>query len=241
MVACVHGRSDHLASRDCCGCHHRCLFVRAPGLAWVAVITWAVMAHPSRRPAAEALAGTLGATVHFDAGGGENSTGDAAWSACPAGSAWHVVVQDDAVPVPDVAQEARKALSEAPTGVVGLYYGTNYPASVARAATAAGRRADETGAAWLVGRRLCWGVAVAVRADLVPAMLRAVAGSRVPYDRRLAHWAITHGLPVAYTWPSLFDHADGPTLTGRPRPKPRRAHRVGSRPTWAAPTLALPF
>lgn len=204
-------------------------------------VTWAVMAHPARRQQADALAGRLGATLHMDDGGGENATAARAWAACPPGSTWHVVVQDDAVPVPHVVQQAREALSEAPTEVVSFYYGTGYPTSVSAATRAATRRADEAGAGWMIGRRLCWGVAVALRAELVPGMLTATAGAPVPYDRRLAAWAITHGLPVGYTWPSLFDHADGPSLLGRPRPLARRAHRVGVRPTWAVPSIQLPF
>jgi len=204
-------------------------------------VTWSVMAHPARLWQARPLATLLGATLVMDDGGGENATADRAWSACPPDSTWHIVVQDDAVPVPHVVQQARDALSEAPTEVVSFYYGTGYPTGVSAAAMAATGRADEAGAGWMIGHRLCWGVAVALRAELVPAMLAAVAPSAVPYDRRLAIWAVTHGLPVGYTWPSLFDHADGPSLVRRVRPLARRAHRVGVRPTWAVPSIQLPF
>lgn len=204
-----------------------------------APISWAVMGHPRRQRQAHALAWALGATLCLDEDGdGENATGDLAWETwrnpmAPAAE-WHVVVQDDALPVPDIARQAPAALAAAPGPVVSFYLGTNYPPHTVKPCRNAIDRANTTGSAWITAPALFWGVAVAIRTELVADMLRSVARSKLPYDQRISHWAGRAGHGIAYTWPSLVDHADGPSLIKRaiPRQAPRRAYRVGRPPSW---------
>lgn len=204
-------------------------------------ISYAVMAHPFRIVEAERLAQVFDAELVLDSErSGENPTADRAWAAL-CGADWHVVMQDDALPVPEAHSAVQAALEAAPSSVVSLYFGTNYPRSLAAATKHAARRADRSGLSWLLASRLAWGVAVAIRADLVSAMLAAVVSDQRPYDRRLSAWCKAQRLRVAYTWPSLVDHADGPSLIGRPRPLPRRAHRVGVPLSWDTAAMAVGF
>lgn len=206
------------------------------------MISWAVMGHPSRQRQANILAWALGGRLVLDEdAAGENATGDHAWAAHDATSAWHVVVQDDALPVPDIARQAPAALAAAPAPVVSFYLGTNYPPQTVRPCRDAIGRADAAGSAWITAPRLFWGVAVAIRSDLIADMLRRVGRSKMPYDQRISHWAERSGHQVAYTWPSLVDHADGPSLIPRlvQRMAPRRAYRVGRPASWTTEPVRM--
>lgn len=204
------------------------------------MISWAVMGHPRRQRQANILAWALGGHLVLDEdGAGENPTGDHAWAAYDPAAAWHVVMQDDALPVPDIARQAPAALTAAPAPVVSFYLGTSYPPQTVRPCKDAIGKANDTGSAWITAPRLFWGVAVAIRTELVPDMLRSVRRCQLPYDERISRWAECAGHQVAYTWPSLVDHADGPSLIERmvPRIAPRRAYRVGRPASWTtAPT-----
>lgn len=208
--------------------------------------SFAVMGHPDREREATALAWALGGTLCLDEhGAGENATGDLAWetwrSPLTPPAEWHVVMQDDALPVPDIARQAPAALAAAPGPVVSFYLGTNYPPYTIGPCRAAIGRADATGSAWITAPRLFWGVAIAIRTDLIPDMLTAVRKIKRPYDERISRWAEQSGHTVAYTWPSLVDHADGPSLVGHlmPRMLPRRAYRIGRPDSWTTDPIKL--
>jgi hypothetical protein len=52
-------------------------------------------------------------------------------------------------------------------------------------------------------------------------------------DQRIGVWYRNQMRPVRYTWPSLVDHADGPSLLAdRARTVPRVAWRVGEPASW---------
>lgn len=199
------------------------------------MISWAVMGHPARQREATALAWALGGQLALDEDqAGENATGDRAWSLYDPAASWHVVLQDDAIPIATIHDQAAAALAHAPHPIVSLYLGTGYPGHTIPAMKAAIRKADAAGAAWITSRRLFWGVAVAIRTELVDDMLTQVQRIRRPYDERISAWTDTIYSRVAYTWPSLVDHADGPPLVDRltPRVLPRKAYRTGSPETW---------
>lgn len=208
-------------------------------------VSYAVMAHPDRDRPSHALAWLLGAQLIVDDGRGENATGDRAWAdgwcrSDGSESAWHVVMQDDARPVATIHEQAPAALAAAPTPVVSFYLGTSYPEHTIAPARVAMLKADEDRAAWITAPRLFWGVAVAIRTELVPDMLRTVRRSRRPYDERISRWAEQAGHRVSYTWPSLVDHADGESLVrSRPRRKPRVAYRTGSADHWDTGYIAM--
>lgn len=206
------------------------------------MISWAVMGHPSRVREANALAWALGAWLSVDDDGvGENTNGDRCWAAHDPAAAWHVVLQDDALPVYDIARQAPAALTAAPAPVVSFYLGTSYPPATVLPARRAMAAANDAGSAWITAPRLYWGVAVAIRTDLIPGMLAAVRRITRPYDERISRWAETAGHQVAYTWPSLVDHADGPSTIPRliQRMAPRRAYRVGRPTSWTTDPVPM--
>lgn len=198
------------------------------------LISYAVVGHTSRQPQAEQLAQSLGATLALDDGSyGEGINHDRAWvAATTQESDWSVVLEDDAQPIPGFDAQLREALNSAPTPIVSLYLGTSRPPQYQRRIKRA--LAQETH--WIISDELLHHVAVAIRTDLVGNMLHTVECSTLPADYRIGNWARQCDYPIAYTNPSLVEHADGPTVInhqdGQPRTEPRKAWRLGSRPSW---------
>lgn len=197
-------------------------------------VSVAVMAHTARAQQALHLAAALGARLSIDDGTlGETVNGDLAWSMHDPYADWHLVLQDDAVPVDGLLEHVAAALEHCPPTAVSLYVGTGRPRQPAVERGIA--LAEAKGTAWMECATLLWGVAVAMPTAHVAPFLSWAQANRLPYDRRIgAYWQRAR-IPVRYTWPSLVDHADGPTLLDHPwgRPTmPRRAWRVGVPSTW---------
>lgn len=209
----------------------------------------AVMAHPSRERMALALARPLHAAICWDDGSGERATGATAWEVAALGNPdWSIVLQDDAVPIGGFLEHAAEALEARSPALVSFYVGTGRgrPTGVVKAI----EQADAEGAAWLECDALLWGVALALPTYLVPEMLSVTDQLGLRYDTRIGAWAHKRGIPIRYTWPSLVDHADVPSIAqaGRPRnpkipgsgaPPPRRAHRVGAPGSWDTPAVQI--
>src|SRR5690606_24639818 len=111
--------------------------------------------------------------------------GRTAWELHDPAADWHLVIQDDAVPAPDlVAALECHILDRVPDRtVISLYTPSAPPGQHRYAATLAA--ADEHGASW-IQRPALQGVAVAVPVPAIDAMLRA--GDRrptKPYDKRI--------------------------------------------------------
>lgn len=199
------------------------------------MISIVIVAHTARRDAATELATLVNADEILTDDGTLGCEGNHRraweWHAENTPHDWAVVLEDDAVPVPDFTQQLAAALRVAPTPIVSLYLGTGNPTiwqpRITRAINTAGQ------ANWLVSNTLLHAVAVAIRADLLPTHI----DTRMPIDNAISNWAKRHDHLVAYTLPSLVDHADTqPVITQRydrkPRDLPRRAHRVGTRAHW---------
>lgn len=157
---------------------------------------------------------------------------------------WLVVLEDDAQPVDDFRDQLSQALSVAPAPYVSLYLGKGFPrhwqqriGETIEAATPTTCWATTSG--WMLHA-----VGVAVRADLVPAMLthldRALG---VPVDQAIGQHARNTNQRVAYTLPSLVDHADIPTIhthqDGQPRTPGRKAWTAGKRPRWTTTHIQM--
>jgi hypothetical protein len=199
----------------------------------------AVMAHSARAGSALALAQQTGARITWDDGNGEWDTGARAWDSIDRGADWGLVLQDDALPIPDMLAHLAEALASAPRTCTSLYVGTGRPS--ANAVTGAIERASRTRAAWLEHRTLLWGVGVVLPTEDIAPLLAWAARVTYSYDQRIGAWYLGQHRPVRYAWPSLVDHADGPSLVGHSsrRPIARHAHRTGIAPTWDTP--AVPF
>lgn len=195
----------------------------------------------------------LDGEVHFDEmaidvmGHGEQITADRVWRATwehavDNENTWCVVLQDDALPVPHFRMHAEDALGHAMRTAVSFYVGTGQPRAlyVSRAV----ELADEAGASWLQSDEMLWGVGIAMPTIDIPPYLEWSRRMSDPYDRTIGQWFRRQGRPVQYTWPSLVDHADGPSILdqqGRPpRTVPRRAHRVGVPHWWGGPIVDIP-
>lgn len=152
---------------------------------------------------------------------------------------WAVVMEDDAVPVEGFRQQLAAALAVAPAPIVSLYLGRGYIDDLRVGATV--DRADLLGANWITTPgRILHAVALAVRKDVLPDLVRALPTGAQPIDRALSMWARRQGHQVAYSCPSLVEHQDGESLVTRYRRAERRAWRVGARDEWCDKMMSMP-
>lgn len=202
------------------------------------MISVAVMAHRSRETLVLDLVNSIDAdvTVAWDQKNNEWHTGRRALEAYNRDARWHVVLQDDAVVCRDLIGGLERALGHGPpaNAMVSLYFGRAKPYNgrVARVA----RRAEEEGCSWITLPQLHWGVGLVIPTALLDDVLRTGDRTHVlEYDRRLSTVARKLGMPVWYTWPSLVDHRDEPSLLRHDGPEHRRAHRFEGA-DWSALT-----
>lgn len=205
------------------------------------MISWAVVGHEQRLLAATTLAHQLGGLVTIDDGThGADGNHLKAWDITAATEDvmdWSGVMEDDAVPVPGFAEQAEQALAQSPEPVVSFYLGRTRPHRWQQERIApAIAKADMTASHWLVSTHVLHAVAVAMRTELREDWLDFAHGSKLPIDERLTAWCLARGHRVAYSLPSLVDHADGPTLVqhrnGGGTTAPRVAWRTGTRDQW---------
>lgn len=155
-------------------------------------------------------------------------------------SEWSIVLEDDAIPVPEgFNEQLAQVLDNAPTPIVSLYLGKLRPPHWQSAIRQAVEQATTQDSHYLVGTHLLHAVAVAIRTDLLADMLTSTATTQHAWDFRIAAWALERGHAVSYTFPSLVDHADGDTVVKHPDGKTRTPGRVawhtgtqGIRTTW---------
>lgn len=154
---------------------------------------------------------------------------------------WAVILEDDAQPVPGFRAQLGQALAVAPTDVVSLYLGRGRPETPQPAIANGIARATAADAHWLTGRKVWHAVGLAIRTPLVPAMIDAVEQTPyLPMDNAVSRWAAAAGQRVAYTWPSLVNHADVARVVPGPAPTaPRRAWRTGRREQWQSTNVDL--
>lgn len=184
-----------------------------------------IMAHPDRAGEVDILRRALGTShgvtpVAWDDEGPPSGNADRvwrtarrAWSLADPQADWHVLLQDDALPCPDLLAGLERALAYAPPdAVVSPYLGTGRNVPIRWEAVA--RAADSAGADWVRSNKLMWGVCIVLPVALIPEMT-AYADRRagVPDDMRVAGWADRTQREVWYTWPSLVDHLPIPSLT----------------------------
>lgn len=197
-----------------------------------------IVAHPSRRDMALALAErTVAEEVWFDEDSdGEQATHQATLELVLAYDAdWAVLLEDDAVPVPNFRDCLIEALATAPLGIVSLYLGTGRWAGTSprhheQVVRGLIEDADQEGARWITTGALWHAVGVAIPRTHAATLLAYLRDTVLPTDEAITAWCRATRTPVHYTWPSLVDHHDGPTVTlhpdGQQRTQERRAWRV---------------
>lgn len=206
--------------------------------------TVGVVAHQQRATQAQALAASINAEIlHMDDGThGCHGNHHRAWQWHTENThtEWAVVLEDDALPVQDFRTQLTAALDAAPTDIISLYLGRQRPAPFQQRNKRATTKATNTGAHWITSPHMMHAVAAAIRTQLIPEFLQH-PHHYTPPDELISTWARTNNRPIGYTWPSLVDHADGPTLVvhpdGRPRKAGRIAWQVGTRDTWNSETV----
>jgi len=153
---------------------------------------------------------------------------------------WCIVLEDDALPVEGFISQAEQALAVAPSPVISFYLGRHHIPTLdwEQRKQQAIARADQADAHFITTNHLLHAVAVAIRTDAINSMQHHLnqMPDLFPIDEAITHWIQNTGQDVSYTWPSLADHADQPTLFRHrdklPRPPGRIAYRTGTRTTW---------
>jgi len=198
-------------------------------------VSLAMMAHPARKASVERILAILDreCPVVWDEKNDRWDTGKRAMLAYDPEATHHVVIQDDVLVCRDLCAGLERALAHIPPDApLCGYVGRVRPQTEAvLRAVAAARKAH---ASFIVMRCLNWGPLVAVPTGVIPEMVaHGDTLRRVPnYDRRLSRFfELEERRSVWYTWPSLVDHADGPSMvkgrfaTDRERePRARVAH-----------------
>ncbi len=194
----------------------------------------AMMAHPKRAAMVEQILARLDrddVTVVWDERDSRWDTGKRAMLAYDPGCTHHAVIQDDVLVCRDLFGGLAEGLAWVPDDVpVCGYVGRVRP--YAELVTWAATRARVAGASWLTMHTLNWGPLVVVPTRLIDEMIAHCDKLRdVPnYDRRLSrYFELVRGVPTWYTWPSLVDHADGPSLVKGRAGVDRANRRTNSR------------
>jgi GR25 family glycosyltransferase involved in LPS biosynthesis len=209
------------------------------------LISFAVVGHEARLVEATDLAHSLGAVIVLDDGSlGAGANHLRAWEATATLEAdYAVVLEDDAQPVPGFMQQAEQALAVTPEPVISFYAGTTRPKRWQDCLRPATADADRVGACWLTTTLAAHAVAIAIHTDLRDDWIDFATGHTLPPDERLTAWMKARDHRIAYSWPSLCNHADGPTLVRHGNTQgitgPRRAWRTGTRDTWTSKAVAI--
>ncbi len=176
----------------------------------------AMMAHPKRAGMVERILSQLDreTPVVWDECNNRWDTGRRAMLAFDSKATHHAVIQDDVLVCRDLFAGITQALRHVPDGVpVCGYVGRVRPyAEIVTMAAVVARQKD---ASWLTMHTLNWGPLIIVPTALIPDMISHCDTLKdIPnYDRRLSRFfELERGVSTWYTWPSLVDHADGPSL-----------------------------
>lgn len=212
-------------------------------------INIAIVAHKKRRDAAHKLAEVVQADhISMDDGTrGVNANHRAAWVwhlTHPAD--WAVTIEDDAVPCKDFRYQLAQALTAAPAHLVNLYLGKVCPEHWQSKLDNATRRAEQHKACFIVGNHNLHAVGLACDRSNVRFLLQGMTTYGVyAVDDAISNWTVNNNIDIAYTWPSLVNHADGPSLAtplhGQTRPagSGRVAWKHGSRRKWSTSSVPL--
>lgn len=213
-----------------------------------------IVAHEARAEQAIQLAEQTNALIALDDGklGCQLNHSRTLQHLATLGGAYALVLEDDAELVDGFLGQVTAALQAAPecvyedgntqpAPILSFYLGSGYPKQWQRGIQRAITKAAEQDATWILSEHLLHAVAYAIRTELIPDLLANLPD--LPIDQAISEWARTRGHQVAYTNPSLVNHADGDTvITGRrPRTTARKAWRTGTRNHWHGNIVELTY
>jgi len=189
-----------------------------------------IVAHHSRSERAERLAASMGAEIVMDEGDCGALWGHTrALRLCAPLNDRCVIMEDDALPVPDFRAKAQAWLDDYPDSLLSFYLGTGRPPQYQPQIAHAVTYADDPDAV-LCLPQLIHGVCYSIPQQYVRAVVE-----RLPLigaaDFAIGNaWRAVSGEPVVYTIQSLVDHDDLPSVErhpdGQKRTEPRRAWRL---------------
>ena len=160
---------------------------------------------------------------------------------CALPSTWSIVLEDDAVPVDDFRRQAEQALVMAPSPIVSFYLGKRRPPHWQNRICHAVAQAANDDASWIISTHLLHAVGYAIRTELLPSLLDHTSAR--PSDEHITNWARRFGHVISYTFPSLVDHADLPTIVdhpdGQPRHPGRTAWYTATREHWTTKAVTM--
>lgn len=194
-------------------------------------VSIAVSAHPRRRHYVGPLLERLGIPEEHVVWDEQDHLWDTARRSLLAydpNAAYHVVVQDDALPCRGFVESLPRVLSAAQGHPVGLYVGTVRP--VYRSVSIRMAAARASGSPWFAAGGPYWGVAMAIPSGDVEELVAFgdTRQMRTGYDSRVAQFFARSHRRAWYTLPSLVDHRSGPSLVpGRKDAGRRAVHFIG--------------
>ncbi len=185
-------------------------------------VRFAVIGHHSRYKQASRLAGLIGDVLLIDSGEhGANwnhrrALEWASWQDCRV-----VIIEDDALPVPDFVELVSEWLNRFPESLVSFYLGTGRPPQYQIQIAERLIVADRTQADYITLPRLIHGVCYSVPHQHIERVLSRW-DSRKPADYAVGD---AYGGAVFYPCYSLVDHADGEPVERHPDSAPRTERR----------------
>lgn len=216
-------------------------------------ISYAVMAHHAREEHARMLSALLeDAPITWadaNAPGDVWGTARRAWASAPAGTDWHVVIQDDAVLAHDFLPASRRILATPPSDPCAVSFfsfadttlvGGNAPRDIPFGGNRVQVRAAvaQRKTYWLeLGGETLYAVALALPRWVISPMLAwidaneealarrkgwGVAPNTRHDDARILAWTKAASMPCYVAVPNIVDHTDGPSLAN---PKTRLARK----------------
>lgn len=156
---------------------------------------------------------------------------------------WVIILEDDAVPVPDFRKQLEMALNWAPSHLVGLYVGRGSPPHW------------QAGISSVIAKNVCWlrcdtllnAVGYAVKTKLIPVIVEFLEFTwkllpNLPIDEAITRWAKSYDTSVSFTRPSLVDHLDIQAVDKNAKDKGKRVAWIfGERDCWNGSTASLEY
>lgn len=201
-------------------------------------VSVAIMAHKKRAHLVPALATKLDhpTKVIWDTNNNRWDTGAAAIAAHNPNATHHLVIQDDAIIPTNLITTIENALPHIPDNTpLSLYIGRVRPFRLQVARITRQARGE---ASFITMPRINWGVAIIYPTATINDLL-AHCGKRheANYDHRASTYYERHRIRTWYTWPSLTDHRDEPSLVPGRTCLNRHAHQyIGDDATLFDPT-----
>jgi GR25 family glycosyltransferase involved in LPS biosynthesis len=139
---------------------------------------------------------------------------------------WCLVLEDDAVLVPNFLEELKYCVDHSPEPIVSLYLGQLFPPQWQPRIRSAISQARALGRNWICTATVIHAVAVMIKGkELIAEMLKE-SDPKLPIDQSMTYWIHFANRYVAYSIPSLVNHRDGPSIAHHPDGINRQRGRV---------------